>query len=318
MRLDVKTLILGLSLTFVLSACGESAPPNTAGTNNPNGAPSGAAGFSHGVVPIAFEAKKAGSKQFPFALVEGKVGDQPVRFILDTGAAVHVIDAQVATAAKIATPANATSISIDGWGVLPSHAALVRELPASIRTHGIGGVISPQLLADAGQAVVVDLVNQKLRSSPKSMAWSAMEDVGALLTPPAQRKLCAADVEGITGVAMAVDGAVDGEHAHLAIDTGASRSLFLEGSKVGARAQAHPVLGRTMAAGAAADVATSIYGGVPITAGAWSQTADVGLTPPNRPAPCGSEGRLGMDVLHDCALAMTADEFLVACRAPGR
>lgn len=303
-----------LALVLTCGACDGGPPARTGGESASGGAGSGAP--VRGVVPIAFEAKKQGSKPFPFPLVEGKVGNQPARFILDTGAAVHALDTSIG--ATLGAPANASAISIDGWGALPQHAVAVRELSATLRSHGISGIIAPQLLSEGGQAVVVDLVNQQLRMLPKSTAWSAMEDVGAVLTPPAQRKLCAAEADGVAGLGLALDAAVDGEPTHLAIDTGASRSIIVEGTKGGARAMAHPVLGRTMAAGASSDVATSLYGGVPLKAGAWSSTADIGVTTPHRQAQCGAEGRLGMDVLRDCALALTADEFLVACRAPGR
>ena len=310
--------VLAVLTAGASSACDGAAPPaHTGGEPGSSGA-GPAAGGARGVVPLSFEAKKSGSKPFPFAFVDGKVGDQPTRFLIDTGAGVHAIDASVAAAAKVGAPADAAVITIDGWGALPRHAVAVRELPPSIRAHGIGGVIAPQLLAEGGQAVVVDFINQKMRMSPKSTAWSAMDDVGTLLTPPAQRRPCASDADGIAGVGLAVDGAVDGEPMHLSIDSGASRTMLAEGSKGAAKATAHPVLGRSVAASASADVATSIYGGVPFTVGAWSSTVDVGVTAPNRQPQCGAEGRLGMDVLQQCALAMTAEEFLVACRAPGR
>jgi len=314
---DKRTVILA-AFVAAFCACGESGPPAHTGGESASGGVAGAPASRRGVVPIAFEAKKQGSKPFPFALVEGKIGNQPARFILDTGAAVHAIDASAAAAAGVASPANGTVMSIDGWGALPNHAVAIRELSASIRSHGIAGIIAPQLLAEGGEAVVVDLLNHQMRMAPKSTAWSAMDDIGVLLTPPAQRKLCPADAEGVAGLALAVDAVVDGEATHLAIDSGASRSILLEGSKGAVRATAHPVLGRSVAAGASVDVATSIYGGVPITAGAWSGTVDVGVTTPHRAAHCGAEGRLGMDVLRDCALALTADEFLVACRATAK
>ena len=306
-----------LAALVALAACDGGPPAHTAGEGTSGGAAAAAGpeAAHRGVVPLSFEAKKTGAKPFPFAFVDGKVGDQPTRFIIDTGAGVHVIDSAVASAAKLAAPVNASTMSIDGWGALVAHPVSVRELPASIRAHGIGGVIAPQLLAEAGQAVVIDLLNHQMRLSPKSTAWSAMDDLGVLLTPSGQRKPCAStDADGVAGIALGVEAFVDGEAVHLAIDTGASRSLLNEGSKGGAKASVHPVLGRTVAASASAEVATSLYGGVPFAIGGWKSTVDVGVTTPHPQPQCGAEGRIGMDVLHDCALAMTTDEFVVACR----
>lgn len=312
----VKATILA-ALVAVSCGAGEGGPPARSGADQ---AAAGAAP-RRGTAAIAFEAKKAGSKPFPFGFVEGKVGDQPTRFILDTGASVHTIDPSVATAAKLPSPIKASSTSIEGFGNLPDNAAIsVVELPAAIRAHGIGGILAPQLLVDRGQAVVVDLANRQLRSRPKSTAWSEMDDFGVVLTPPAQRQLCAVDSGGIAGAGrlLATDASVEGEATRLAIDTGSSRSLLLEGSKGGARATAHPVLGRSVVMGASGETVTAIYGGVPLSVGAWSGTVDLGLAAGTRHPQCGYEGRLGIDVLQQCAIAMTAEEFLVACRAPSK
>lgn len=309
MELTGKAVLVA-TVALVCGACGEGAPPARSSAD-----PAPGDALRRGTAAISFEAKKGGGKAFPFALVEGKVGDQPARFILDTGASAHVIDASIAGAAKLAAPIKASSIAIDGFGELPEGTASVAELSGALRAHGIGGILAPQLLADRGQAVVLDLVNRQLRSRPKSTAWSEMEDLGAILTPPAQRQVCAVDSGGSAGRLLAVDATVEGEAMRVSIDTGASRTLFVEGSKAGTRAAGHPVLGRSVVVGTGGDVATSIYGGVPVSVGAWSSTVDVGLFAGARHPQCGHEGRLGIDVLQQCAIAMTAEEFLVACRA---
>jgi len=308
-----KKATIAALIAVACGACGESTPPVQSGADHAADAP------RRGVAAVSFEAKKGGgSKGFPFPLVEGKVGEQPARFVLDTGASAHVIDAPAAAAANLAAGMKASSVSIEGFGPLPEGSVAVGEISASLRAHGIAGIIAPQLLADRGQAVVLDLVNRQLRSRPKSTAWQEMEDLGVVLTPPAQRQVCAVDSGGSSGRLIAADATVEGEATRLAIDTGASRSLLVEGSKAGTRAVGHPVLGRSVVVGTNGDVTTSLYGGVPVTVGAWSSTVDVGVFAGSRHPQCGYEGRLGIDVLQHCAVAMTAEEFLVACRAPGR
>lgn len=314
MKPDLRLVPLLLAGALASAACDGGVPARTGG--DPSATVDGphSAAAARGVVPIAFEAKKAGSRAFSFPLVEGKVNGQPTRFILDTGAVVHAIDTPVAAAAQLATPAKASSISIDGWGALPEHAVAVRDLPPAIRAHGIGGIIAPQLLVESpDQAVVVDLLNLQLRMRPRSTAASAMADLGPSLSG-AGRKLCHADDDGIAGLGLTVAGILDGEPTLLAIDTGASRSIFVEGSRAAARATTHPVIGRTVSTGASVDVTTSIYGGVPIRAGAWTSTVDVGVSVPHRAPHCAVDGRLGMDVLQQCAVAIYGDEMLVSCR----
>lgn len=315
MKLSPRALLFALTC-LACAACGGGggAAAKSAGDETTTGKAPLPGAHARGVVPIAFEAKKTSARAFVFPLVEGKVNGQPTRFVLDTGAGVHAVDTTVAASAQLGSPAKASSLSIEGWGALPDHGVAVRELPASLRAHGIGGIIAPQLLVEApDQTVVVDLANRQLRMLPKSTAATAMADLGPSLTGAA-RKLCPADTDGIAGLALVVDASVDGEPTHLAIDTGASRSMLVEGSKAAARALAHPVLGRSVAAGVSADVATSIYGGVPLAVGAWTSTGDVGVAVPHRPLPCSAEGRLGMDVLQQCAVAISEGEMLVSCR----
>jgi hypothetical protein len=299
----------------VASGCGGEtggAPPPRTGAEAP-----ATAAARHGVVALAFEAKKPGSRPLPFAFVEGKIGGQATRFVVDTGAPVHVVDATLASAAQLASPVNASSLSIDGWGALPEHAVVVRELPAVMRAHGIGAILSPQLLAEtATDAVVIDFVNRQLRARPQSSAWSELEDLGAVLTPPGPRKFCPVDTGGVPGLVLGVDGTVDGERARLEIDSGASHTMLHEPSQAGVRAAGHAVLGRSMAASDEGDVAVAIHGGVPVRLGAWSTTLDIGVTPAAHHADCGYHGRLGIDVLQQCALAFTTEKVLVACRAP--
>lgn len=315
MQTRLVVLAILVPLAVVVPACEGGAPPRTGAD------PAGAAEAPRrGVVPIAFEARKAGSKALPLAFVEGKIGNRPTRFVLDTGAGVHVLDSAVATETKIggSLAPRASLVSIDGWGTLPEHPLAVRELSANLRAHGIGGIIAPQLLADSPtEAVVVDFVNRQLRARPQSTAWSEMEDLGVVLTPPGPRRFCPVDSGGVAGVVLALDGTVEGEATRLELDTGASHTMLFETSAPAARAAAHPVLGRSVVAGDGADVAVSIHGGVPITIGGFATTLDVGVTPSVRHAECGYQGRLGIDVLQHCALAMTSQRLLVGCRAPG-
>jgi hypothetical protein len=298
------------------SACGGAPPLHGSGDDAAKTFAAGRSGATsaRGVVPIAFEAKKTGSRAFVFPLVEGKVNGQTTRFILDTGAGTHALDTTLAAAAQAGAAPKASSITIDGWGALPEHALVVRELSANLRAHGIGGILAPQLLVESpDQTVVVDLANLQLRMMPRSTAAAAMSDLGPSLSG-AGRKLCPDDRDGVPGLGLALDGTVDGEPTPLAIDTGASRTILVEGSKAAARALLHPVLGRTVSAGVSADVTTSIYGGVPFTVGAWTSTVDVGVGVPQRTPPCGASGRLGMDVLQQCAVAISEGEVLVSCR----
>jgi hypothetical protein len=271
---------------------------------------------ARGVVPLSFEAKKPGARSLPFAFVDGKVGERPTRLVIDTGATVHVLDTALAAAAGVALPARASAIAIDGWGQLLEHGVIVRDLPESLRAHGVGVIVSPQLLTEPGQAVVVDFVERQLRMRVRAGAWSELGNIGPVLTAPGT-KPCKTSAGDIGGVALLVDAMVDGAAAQLSLDTGSSLTIVDQDSKVGAKVEAHPVLGRSVSPVASGDVPASIHGGVELSIGGLLTTAEVGVAPGARSAQCDHEGRVGLDILQRCALAFTKDQLHVACRAPG-
>ena len=269
------------------------------------------------VAALAYEAKKPSGRPFPFPFVEVKVGAETTRLLVDSGATVHSIDAAVIKNAQLVAPVKLTSVTLEGWGAMPDQPVAVVELPATIRAHGIGGVLSPQLLARGlgpGQALAFDMVRGQLRAQPRSAAWANVEELGIALTR-GSAKLCSADASGIfPSQLFTVDATVDGEATKVVVDSGASRSFFTEGSSAGAKAAARPLMGRSTAQIALAEVPMTLRGGVPITIGAWSNPTEVGLTPGDKNVPCGHDGHLGMDVLQRCAIAYAADEAVLGCR----
>jgi len=266
---------------------------------------------------LAYEAKKPSARPFPFPFVEVKVGAETTRFLVDTGATAHSIDAAVVRNAQLVTPVRLASVTLEGWGTLPDQPMAVVELSPTIRAHGIGGVLSPQLLAKGlgpGQALAFDMVRGQLRAQPRSAAWANVEELGIALTTGAS-KLCSTDVSGVAAAQLfTVDSVVDGEATTMVIDSGASRTFFTEGSRAGAKAAARPLIGRSTAQSGLAEVPVALRGGVPLTIGAWSNPSDVGLAPGEKDARCGHEGHLGMDVLQRCAVAYAGDEAILGCR----
>lgn len=304
-------LVLSIAALVGAGACDGGPPPNVAGVDGTAGASGGAAapGTRKSAV-IAIEPRRAGVRQFPLPIVDGRIGDKPVKLVISTGAATHVIDR------SLGVDANA-KISVEGWGDVPAHAAEIADLPPHVKNHGVGGILSPQLLVEQGQAVVVDLVNKQMRLRPKTMGWSEVGDIGAKLTPSGQAHSCATEAAGAPGQLLVVDAQIEGVAQKLSLDTGASRTILLEGSPAAAKAAAHDVLGRSVAPGVRGNVATPLHGGVPITAGSWSTTVDMGIAPGEKHPQCGHEGHIGVDVLAYCALAIASDDVLVACRKPG-
>ncbi|MDB4942384.1 MAG: hypothetical protein JWP97_1918 [Labilithrix sp.] len=260
---------------------------------------------------LQFEARKAGTRPFPLPFLDVKVGSETVRFLVDTTAAGHSIDATVARTAGLAPPVKGSSLTIEGWGALGDQAVTIADFPQAMRAHGIGGVIAPQLLAKAlapGQAIALDFVRGELRAQPRTAAWASAEELGLALTTSSGR-FCA---DGT----IALEATVDGEATKLAVDTSGARTFVMQGSKAGARVAARPATGRSVSTAGLVELAIDIHGSVPFTIGSWSSTGEIGTAVTEKDAACGTEGRLGMDVLSRCALAMTGQELVLGCRQP--
>src|SRR5689334_20939092 len=91
---------------LAIAACGE-APPARSGADaaKPGGEASAGAQRS---VALLFEAKKPGSKPFPFSFVEVTIADQSTRFLVDTFARTHVIDGAVMKRAQLSDTVRAS------------------------------------------------------------------------------------------------------------------------------------------------------------------------------------------------------------------
>ena len=264
-------------------------------------------------VALQFEAKKAGTRPLPFPFVDAEVNGQATRFLLDTGATGHSIDRTIANGAS-----DSAAIVVTGWGKLRGQPIAVVDLPEAVRSRGIGGVLSPQLLAKTAsptQALVVDFVRSQLRAQERAAARASVEELGIMISPAA--KSCAsANVAGVAGSLVVVDATVDGAGAKLVADTGTSRSFLTEGSPAAGKAAGHPMLGRSITYSRMGELPLTLYGGASVAAGSWSNSADIGVGAGATDDGCGAQGRLGMDALQRCALVFSGDDLVLGCRPP--
>ncbi len=315
-------LLLGASSGAVAAPSG--APSSNAATN---------AASSSGGVPAASSSALPGSASSaatkpaprrahvelgthdlaPVPLVRGTLGGQPTWILLDTGASVHVVAGWAARKARLATKdggggvqdhagvnmagrkADLASVRIDGWGALPSGPMLVLEQDARGlgARAGIGVVLSPQLLADEHETVLLDLDAGELRVVSEDEANKALATRKADLAPKG------ADACG--GI-FTVPGAVEGQRVSLVVDTGAATSDLSSGARAarGLAKRSAPSTRRHDAASGA--LAMRTVRGVRVQAGEHEVAIDLGLFASQADAECPSDGDLGVDALKSCVM----------------
>jgi hypothetical protein len=279
---------------------------------------------------VRLQAPVPGSEPLRNPVVDGTVNGRRVQLMLDTGASLSVIAGWLARALRLdvrpvasllrdsvgATVktqlARDVNVVITGWGRVAEHDMLVAELPPFFEQANVGVILSPQQLAPAGDAVVLDLRHGRLTAAPSIDAILSFErDTGRLLSSPWVRG-CAAAGSLLPNVKFVVPATLDGHIALLELDTGAetsrARSASKAGEALGARAQSAGI-----AAGVGGSTSTQVARNTTITVGDVVAKTDVKLVTGDDELACPSDGLLGMDVLQRCTLVLTRLQAFVRC-----
>jgi predicted aspartyl protease len=269
-------------------------------------------------------------RAFPLPLVHGTVGGEPTWMLVDTGANSHVIAAWLARKAKLGSKnlgdvgtdhtgrAIVTSrvddprIVVEGWGALAGGPALVTEVPDAVARLGIGAFLSPQQLATAGDAIVLDLARAEMRSDSLPAALKALDGRGVdLFTTEAHA--CEDRESPIKGLAFVVPARIDGTRVGLLLDTGAHHSDLLTSSPLGRKLAPRSVANTEQVYAAGGRITTRTIKGAKLEVGAWSGVGDVDLLPGEPDESCPRDGALAMDVLQKCVLVLHASKLRARC-----
>jgi predicted aspartyl protease len=329
-------------LTLLL-ACGHAAPPADAPVvGHPDSFQSRVARFPPARVsaatpvlparptrsaPLKFELK---GRYFPLPLVHGTIAGQPTWMLVDTGANSHVIASWLAKKAHLTmrslgdvgtdhTGKSVTTYSVehaevvlDAWGPLDDGPMLVTDVPAPIEKLGIGAFISPQWLAEAGDAVVMDLVAEEMHTSSFDDAVTNLSGRGRAIAPSGGR-ICEDLGSAIKGLAYVLPASIDGHDVQLLLDTGAHRTDILTTAQAGPLLASRSVPSHEQMYAASGLVRTSLVKGAKVRVGEWSITADIDLIPGVADPVCPRDGVVSMDVLKSCVLVLGKKEMTGRC-----
>jgi hypothetical protein len=182
---------------------------------------------------------------------------------------------------------------------IPLREAIVVDLPPIFEEQRIGGLVSPQLLAPANMAAILDLQAPRL-----SFGNAPVASTGT--------RVCRNGDSQFTNRLYAAPMSADNLAGMMLIDTGATSSVAVPSSQIAAALSKKPSEpGHTRGVGGTVattrkvpDVALRFGGG----------EALVSLTIGGAPPTCGADGLLGMDALRLCRLVMGESTFAWSCR----
>jgi hypothetical protein len=296
--------------TFVLpvAACAGSPPPRPPAPKRP------------AATLFYSDVKVAPGRTFPSPLVVGSVSGRPTTFVVDTGAEVSVVDATLAVVVglPIGQPVggedpDATTLplrrtdqprlAIDGLGPIAERPTAVVTLPPVLARLGIGGILSPQALAEPGRDVVVDLVNLELRLADASAPSHASRTAQPQQELPPMN-VCRFRESGFDAKVVVAAATIDGVEMAAEIDTGASGTLVVADSEAGRKLAARSDVVRGQAKDATGAFEVMRAGDVPVTIGAVPLRGAITVMPGKKDVHCGHEGRIGIDLLRSCILVI--------------
>ena len=341
MGLARKAVGLSLSLLalLALASCGgareptpsarAAAGPRVAATV-PGGPPALAGEVASGPRHVALRYELNGRK-FPLPLVHGTIAGTPVWMLVDTGANSHVIASWVARKAGMAMrplgdvgsdhtgravrayTVEHPGVNIDDWGPLRDGPMLVTDVPEPIERIGIGAFVSPQWLAAAGDALVLDLANREMHTAPWDDAAQALDGHAGREIAPRGVRLCRDDASTIRGLAFVLRASIDGHGVDLLLDTGAHRTDLLSTSLTARLLSVRATPSREQMYAASGLVKTSLVRAAALQIGDWALTSDIDLVPGVADPLCPRDGVVSMDALQSCTLLLGRDRVRGRC-----
>ena len=196
-------------------------------------------------------------------------------------------------------------VRIDGFAAVADRATPVIELPPSFESAGIGVILSPQALASAELAIVLDMPRKEMRRVRSRDLPSEAAAPGGTFEVE-HTVLCSRPGPVFANSRLTATAIVDGVSTVLEVDTGAFGTPFFlaADTEVGRKVLARPDrIGETgLSAAGKLDVVTARD--VPVRVGSQDRRTNVTVMPGTRDAACGVEGRLGLEWLRACVFTI--------------
>lgn len=276
------------------------------------------------VIGLSYNADLA-AVGFPNPVLRATVNGQAAWFLVDTGASVHTVASWFATATHLGlhdaktTLVGSTGAASQGraagpiqlntrdGGAISVRDAVVVDLPQVFADQHIGGLLSPQLLAPAGQAAILNLRTPSLSFAPFDDALSGLGLARSTATAGAH--VCPTGGPP-PGRSYGASVTIAGIPADMTTDTGATSTVVASTRVARALAARSQPNGQVQGVGGDAQSAKTAAG-VTIVRGGTARKVDVVLG--GTGAGCGGDGLLGMDALRGCILVLGETTMAWSC-----
>ena len=292
-------------------------PPRPAASDTP--------GEPHRQVAIHFDVQGTPTR---LPLLRAHVNGRPTSLLVDTGATDHAIALWLARALGIAlhdSPGDlvadhaggrvsvqrtaGVTIDVDGWGPVAEASFLVVDTPEVFARSDVGGILSPQLLAVAGESVRLDLRRGRMALEPAADAEARLATEPGCWLSPSPRPACASAGAGEGTPLFVLPSRVGARSIGMLVDTGAVRT-DVEDSVVPGGAAGEPRTAFTLSGASTTPTARAA-----VRVGGCSFEREVDVVSSLAESTCTREGSLGIDFLASCDLAIDRGRLWGRCGA---
>ncbi len=264
---------------------------------------------------------------FPSPVLRVTIGHRSALFLIDTGAGVHTfaswfVDAAGLRAQEVngsTTDSTGRVVPIrvvraikgdldDGEPIEFSEAA-VANFPPLFEQHGLGGLLSPQLLANATELAELDLRTPELRIEPFNAPASSLGR--PRLDTVDGANVCVNRDSVFVNRLYSIPVLLSGVPASLLVDSGATRTIVRPNSPAGRAIATRAIAGSGIQGVGGEAEPTRVAPDTQIKVAGTNRTID--LTVAAGSSNCGADGLLGMDALRGCTLVLGTKTLAMEC-----
>jgi hypothetical protein len=279
---------------------------------------------AHRSITVAYDPALL-AKGFPSPVVRARISGTDVLFLIDTGAGVHTLASWLVNVANLETTATAARVTgstgadvpvrvvndvdlqLSDGPPLSLHEAVVTDFPPLFQSLRIGGLISPQLLATPGEAVVIDFRIPTLVIESED---ASDHDLGS--PSRVHGKACRNPDSAFENRLYSVGVKFDGKKAAVLVDSGATSTVIGEHSHAASAMAGRPgEASHSQGVGGDVEIVRRIPDVVTQAGGArFVMNVKIGRVKNS----CGDDGLLGMDALRACSVVLHHEHLTIGCR----
>jgi Aspartyl protease len=264
-------------------------------------------------------------------LVKARIAGHEAIFIIDSGASANVLADWYVEVAGISSARTDSTVEGSGGKVAPEqlahrvqgnwsdgqrfslNEAVVIAFPPYFKALHLGGLVSPQLLAPAGMAAVLDLGIPSLHFAPFARALSDLRRSKAPMAPLDLTRPCRNASSKLVNRVYVAPVTAAGVTDLMLVDTGATGTIFSDKSGIAHAIESgsEPDPGPPPEGVGGKVNVRRIVRDLQLLRG--GRTVALNPSIGEVSAPCDTKGKLGMDALRSCLLILGDKKMAMSC-----